>query len=49
VSFALHFEPSAGSARVAEKPQHRISYYFSMQTTAIVHRRYMPQIVMLRH
>jgi hypothetical protein len=49
VSFALHFDPSAGSARVAEKPQHRISYYFSMQTTAIVHRRYMSRLVMLTH
>jgi hypothetical protein len=49
VSFALRFDSSAGSARVTEQFQHRISYYFSMQTTAIVHRRYMQRIVMLTH
>jgi hypothetical protein len=27
----------------------RARYYFSMETTAIIHRRYMPGIVMLTH
>jgi hypothetical protein len=52
VSFSLHFWFSARSTRnffAAENNRARICYFFSMETTAIIHRRYMPRMVMLTH
>jgi hypothetical protein len=50
VSFSLHFlTRGAICARFSPDDRHRIGpgYFFSMKIAALIHRRYMPLVVML--